>query len=128
MNIQSQNYIRQLFHIHSKDTVCKLFVSRDYKLLRICDFAEFENDHHIDLRVDDNMEVFVTSQSLPDVIDGTPIFKSSGTIEGYFETFVSYLRKLQSFYDNMNTIDEICFVVGPAKVTTKSVTRTLKIG
>lgn len=108
--------------------MCKLFISRDYQLLRISDFGEFENDHHIELRVEDNMEVTVTSHSLPDIIDGSPILKTSGTIEGHFEMFLSYLRKLQSFYDNMNTIDEICFVVGPAKVTTKAVTRTLKIG
>lgn len=105
-----------------------MFVSRDYKLLRISDFAEFENVHHIELRVDDNMEVTVTSHSLPDILDGSPILKASGTIEGLFEAFLTFLRKLQSFYDNMNTIDEICFVVGPAKLTTKSVTRTLKIG
>lgn len=103
-------------------------MSRDYRLLRISDFAEFENDHHIALRVDDNLEVTVTSHSLPDVIDGSPILKASGTIDGHFSQFLSYLRKLQSFYNNMNTIDEICFVVGPAKVTTKAVTRTLKIG
>lgn len=103
-------------------------MSRDYKLLRISDFTEFENDHYLELRVDDNMEVTVASHSLPDVIDGSPILKTSGTIEGHFEAFLSLLRKLQLFYDNMNTIDAICFVVGPAKVTTKSVTRTLKIG
>lgn len=108
--------------------MCKVFVSRDYKLLRIADFLEFENDHYFELRVNDNMEVTVISHSLPDIIDGSPILKATGTIEGHFEAFLCYLRKLQSFYDNMNTIDEICFVVGPAKVTTKSVTRTLKIG
>lgn len=91
-----------------------------------------------------NMDVHLHSHSLPELFgepvaskgldDAEPaviassIFGACGTIAAYVNTFQLYLEQLDLFYDYMNTIDAMCFVVEPTVITTKSKNRTFKIG
>lgn len=97
-----------------------------------------------------NADVHVHSHSLPDLFGAEPtaataavakeaqqaaivassnsIFGPCGTIATYVNAFQLYLEQLDQFYDYMNTIDAMCFVVEPTVITTKSTSRIFKIG
>lgn len=55
-------------------------------------------------------------------------FAPIGTIESHINTFLLYLEQMNTFYNHMHTIDELCYVVEPAVVTSKSNSRTIQIG
>lgn len=87
------------------------------------------------------MDVQVHEHSLPDLFDSrsseagisdaaatNSIFPPNGTIAMHVHTFQLYLEQMDTFYDHMHTIDALCFVVEPTVVTTKSKSRTFKIG
>lgn len=73
-------------------------------------------------------EMKVIAHSLPiDDRDGL-IFRSTGTLNTHILAFQLCLEQLEAFYEQMNTIDEFCFVVHPLVVSTKCRQRTFKIG
>lgn len=91
------------------------------------------------------MDVHVHSHSLPDLFDNGPAtvddqtadrpapglsaqFPPNGTLVSHVRTFQLYLEQMVTFYEHMRTIDALCFVVEPTVVTTKSKSRTFKIG
>lgn len=72
------------------------------------------------------MDVAVSEHSLP---EKHKWFQSStGSITNYFNEFSRLLEELEEFYSNINTIDELCFVVDPVQPSTKINYRIFKIG
>uniref|UniRef100_A0A1B0D3S4 Uncharacterized protein n=1 Tax=Phlebotomus papatasi TaxID=29031 RepID=A0A1B0D3S4_PHLPP len=80
--------------------------------------------HFLEFAVSDRAQVKVTDHSLP-ALPGEMFWKI-GTIESHMASFQSFLGQLVEFYDNMHTIDELCFVVGPPEITTKTTHRIIK--
>lgn len=86
-----------------------------------------DNDaHYLILKLDGNFSVSVLSHSLP---DNEKYFKPVGTIETYSATFISLLNQMEEFYAQMNTIDELTYVVDPDPevITTKHNHRVIKL-
>lgn len=55
-------------------------------------------------------------------------FKPVGTIETHSATFFNLLDQMGEFYAQMNTIDELTYVVDPETITTKHNFRVIKLG
>lgn len=115
------------------DSSYTIHISPDYMKVRVSDFVKLlgGNAHFLELaRNPDspNADMKVTAHSLPiDDRDGT-MFQSNGSLQHHLANFQMCLEQLDTFYEQMNTIDEFCFVVHPLVVSTKCRQRTFKIG
>lgn len=85
----------------------------------------YDQIHYIYLAISENMDVTVSQHSLP---DRHRWFPPMGSITSYFNEFIAAVEQLEEFYDNINTIDELCFVVDPIEPSTKSDARIFRIG
>lgn len=107
----------------SKDDF-QIFVKPDYSIVKFTEFINNEN-HFLILRKDEKSINFkVLEHSLPEI--RSEMFKSYGSPESHLFEFKKYLEQFEEFYCNINTIDELCFVVDPVVYSTKSYTRTFK--
>lgn len=107
----------------SKDDF-KIFAKPDYSIIKFTEFINNEN-HFLILRKDEKSVNFkVVEHSLPEI--RSEMFKSYGSPESHLFEFKKYLEQFEEFYCNINTIDELCFVVDPVVYSTKSYTRTFK--
>lgn len=114
--------IHKLKYTSSDDL--KIFVKPDYSIIKFTEFKNNEN-HFLILRRDENSVNFkVLDHSLPEL--KSEMFKSYGSPESHLFEFKKYLEQFEEFYCNINTIDELCFVVDPIVYSTKSYTRTFK--
>lgn len=77
------------------------------------------------LSITKGLDVVVSQHSLP---DQHKWFQSTGTLTNYLNEFTKSLEQLEEFYSNINTIDELCFVVDPFQPSTKINFRIFKIG
>lgn len=108
---------------NSKDEF-KIFVKPDYSIVKFIEFQNNEN-HFLILKKDEKSINFkVLEHSLPEI--KSDMFKSYGSPESHLFEFKKYLEQFEEFYCNINTIDELCFVVDPVVYSTKSFTRTFK--
>lgn len=53
---------------------------------------------------------------------------SAGNIETYSAIFFSLLDQMEQFYIQMNSIDELTYVVEPVDISTKHNYRVIKLG
>lgn len=83
------------------------------------------DSHHLILQLDENLSVTVLAHSLP---ESEKFFKPINTIEMHSATFFNLLEQMENFYAQMNTIDELTYVVDPEVVTTKHNHRVIKLG
>lgn len=81
--------------------------------------------HYLIIKLDEHLKPFVKEHSLP---DNDKYFMLSGTIETFSAIFFSLLDQMDAFYIQMNTIDELTFVVDPVEITTKHNYRLIKLG
>ncbi|XP_059611563.1 E3 ubiquitin-protein ligase FANCL [Phlebotomus argentipes] len=98
-------------------------VTADYSKIKINGISENEH-HYLEFAVTDKAQVKVTEHSLPPQLE--KMFWKIGSIESHLANFNALLEQLNEFYDNMHTIDELCFIVGPANITTKTTSRIIK--
>lgn len=110
------------FHIFSER--CKVYISPDCQQIKIVPADDYDA-HHLTLQLDDKLNVSVLSHSLP---ENERYFKPVGTIETHSATFFSLLDQMGEFYAQMNTIDELTYVVDPEEITTKHNYRVIKLG
>lgn len=108
------------------DSRFKIWVSSDYSRIRISDIVNYDG-HYLNFEFNDSSDVMIASHSLPETDSINSLFKQFRTIDSHLNTFLSVLVELNEFYNNMFTIDELCLVVDPVEITTKSNTRTFKI-
>lgn len=80
--------------------------------------------HYLILSITSSLDVVKKEDSLPDKL----IWSSTGTITNYLNEFTRLLEQVEEFYSNINTIDELCFVVDPIQPSTKINYRIFKIG
>lgn len=76
--------------------------------------------------IKNDLNVTIVDHSLPDATG--KLFSFSGNIESYVTKFFEYLGQMEEFYCQLNAIDELCFVVDPIEVNTKSNSRIIKLG
>lgn len=82
------------------------------------------DSHYLILKLDGNLSVSVLEHSLP---DNDKYFKSFGSIETHTAIFYDLLKQTEEFYAQMNTIDELTYVVDPDEITTKHNHRVIKL-
>lgn len=103
----------------------KVLLSDDCKQIKIVPIDN-SDEHYLILEVNDDLSVNVLEHSLPDAEN--KLFPVCGNIESYTTIFFNYLEQMEDFYRQMNTIDQLCFIVDPVEITTKCNYRVLKIG
>ncbi|GAB0100491.1 uncharacterized protein DMENIID0001_165410 [Sergentomyia squamirostris] len=96
----------------------------DFTKIRISGIAGNEK-HFLELDVGtEKTQMKVIQHSLPNIPG--EMFWKMGTIDSHLATFNALLNQMSDFYENMHTIDELCFVVGPSEITTKTTSRIVK--
>lgn len=81
--------------------------------------------HYLILKLDEKLNTTVLSHSLP---ESNKYLKSFGTIETHSATFFSLLDQMEDFYAQINTIDELTYVIDPPEITTKDNYRLIRLG
>lgn len=117
------NDIKKCFLSYSRG---KTFLNTDCTQIKITPGDEYTADHYLILTVGEDLNVSVSSHSLPD--PNGRLFNFAGTIGTFAAKFFEYLDQIEEFYEHMSTIDELCFVVDPAEITTKCNSRIIKLG
>lgn len=83
------------------------------------------DSHFLTLQLDKYLSPAVLEHSLP---DNDKYFMQSGNIETYSAIFFSLLDQMEQFYIQMNSIDELTYVVEPVDISTKHNYRVIKLG
>lgn len=97
-------------------------LSKDYKTVSFPEIPDHPG-HFMELHYDQQRQAFhVQRHSLPNKC-GKIMGRS---ISEFLEAFKSELTILDEFYGNLSDIDELCFVIAPAPVTTKDLYRIFK--
>lgn len=126
------NYVCLYICNYFSDDAFKISVSADYRRVRVTNFAKFETmDHYLEMVCvldSPSSEMAVVAHSLPLANQASGCFQTAGAIKNHIATFQMCLEQMETFYVHMNTIDELCLVVHPLVVTTKSTMRTFKLG
>lgn len=107
-----------------RDARRKVFMNSACDQIKIVPIRDLDS-HYLILKLDENLNVTVLSHSLP---ENDKYFKPIGTIETLSATFFSLYEQMDDFYSQMNTIDELTYVVDPEEITTKHNYRVIKLG
>lgn len=102
----------------------KVFVSPDCQQIKIVPAKDYHS-HYMILQLDDSLNVTILAHSLP---ENDKYFKPVGTIGSYSDAFFNLLQQTEEFYAQMNSIDELTYVVDPEEITTKHNYRVIKLG
>lgn len=87
--------------------------------------AEYSDLHFVELELNESLEATVCAHSLPDI---EYLFKPVGTVDFHTNTFFTLLSQMESFYTQINVIDELCDVVDPVEYSTKCDYRVFRLG
>lgn len=121
VNIVHLQYFLLSFY---RDARRKVFMNSACNQIKIVPVRDLDS-HYLILKLDENLNVTVLSHSLP---ENDKYFKPIGTIETHSATFFSLYEQMDDFYSQMNTIDELTYVVDPEEITTKHNYRVIKLG
>lgn len=77
------------------------------------------------MKIDDRLNATILEHSLPETDN---YFKPHGTMETYVATFFNLLQRMEGFYEQMDTMDELTCVVDPMQPTTKHDYRIIRLG
>ncbi|KAJ6640314.1 E3 ubiquitin-protein ligase FANCL [Pseudolycoriella hygida] len=95
-------------------------VATDLSTVKFCD-----KTHFLILSLTNNLEVGIFEHSLPEKQKW--FTSSTGTLTSFFNEFTRTLDDLEEFYSNLNTIDELCYVLDPVEPSTKCNYRIFKV-
>lgn len=102
----------------------KVYINEQCDRIKITPTDSYES-HYLILKLDEHLNPSVEDHSLP---DNEKYFMVSGAIETYSGIFFRLLDEMEKFYDQMDTIDELTYVVDPVKISTKHNYRMIKLG
>lgn len=108
---------------------CKILMNKQQNVIRIDGFERYPG-HQLNLSIKSNDNIQIISHTIPDCIfnnKNNDFFRHTSTIENFLTQFLQILEMLEEFYDNLNTIDELCNVVEPANITLKDNWRIFKL-
>lgn len=122
---QKETLFAEIIDLYQSEEYNSILVEDDYSLIRIVGFPQ-GSQHYIELSLPD---LSLKDHSLPSCLDWQELLgksedissstSTSLSLKGLVEQFSSYLNDLNDFYDNFRNIDELCYVVRPAKPSTK---------
>uniref|UniRef100_A0A4Y0BGL4 RING-type domain-containing protein n=1 Tax=Anopheles funestus TaxID=62324 RepID=A0A4Y0BGL4_ANOFN len=97
------------------------------KTLTHVEFTSFEDrgNHSLALQRIGGELFKVTQHTLPELAV-CEIFKRQTTLQRHVQVFMDTLEQLEEFYNNLSTIDELCYVILPATIDTKTTYRIFK--
>uniref|UniRef100_A0A182QEV4 RING-type domain-containing protein n=1 Tax=Anopheles farauti TaxID=69004 RepID=A0A182QEV4_9DIPT len=97
------------------------------KYLRQIEFKNFErNGNHMLALNRVGVDLFkVCQHTLPELAVSEAL-KRHNSMHRHLETFLYTLAQMEEFYSNLATIDELCYVILPATIDTKTVFRVFK--
>lgn len=119
---RNNNIYVYLINLHFYRKRSKVFMSPDWDQIKIVPLSY--DSHYLILELDKNLNVSVSTHSLP---DNEKYFKPLGTIQTHAATYFELLKQTEEFYAQMNTIDELTCVVDPEEITTKHNHRVIKL-
>ena len=109
---------------------CRIDYKSDMSEVKFSQFLGYD-EHFLELgsadcESSDRITYFtVKGHSFPEV-PSFKYFEYSTTIEEHVANFRQYLEYLEEYYENVEKIDRLCFVVDPPKITTKTTWRIIK--
>ncbi|XP_053683609.1 E3 ubiquitin-protein ligase FANCL [Sabethes cyaneus] len=107
------------------DHKCKILATKNLSSLKL--FGLKQNDHHrLEMNRTSGAEYIVISHSLPELGSSGVLFKWQATPESHTIAFVQLLEQLDEFYANLHKIDELCHVVDPSEIDSRTSWRTIK--
>ncbi|XP_049299646.1 E3 ubiquitin-protein ligase FANCL, partial [Anopheles funestus] len=97
------------------------------KTLTHVEFISFEDrgNHSLALQRIGGELFKVTQHTLPELAV-SEMFKRQTTLQRHVQVFMDTLEQLEEFYNNLSTIDELCYVILPATIDTKTTYRIFK--
>lgn len=101
----------------------KVFLNSSCERVKIVSIND--DSHYLILDLDEYLTPTVLEHSLP---DNEKYFMMSGTVDTYSAIFFDLLDKMEMFYIQMHTIDQLTYVVDPVEVSTKHNYRVIKLG
>lgn len=108
----------------------QIFCKKDYTEIKV---GNIKTDHHFKAKLTASSGLSLIESSLPefrinmaDEDSNNSIFKSNTTLSSIFDAFLMVLENMQEFYKNLDTIDQLCDVVEPQTITTKTNWRLIK--
>ncbi|XP_053663872.1 E3 ubiquitin-protein ligase FANCL [Anopheles marshallii] len=97
------------------------------KTLMHVEFTELESSGKHSLSIDRiGGELFKVAQHTLPELAVCEIFKRQTTLQRHLQVFLDTLEQLEEFYNNLSTIDELCYVILPATIDTKTTCRIFK--
>lgn len=125
MNVNSLQKILKQVDALKHDHCCKAFTNSDLSKLKLTGFKSMDAHFLEMVRISDT-DFQVTSHSLPDLGSSIELFKWHASLETHVATFVQIFDQLEEFYSNLHTLDELCHVVEPVDIDTRSTWRIIK--
>ncbi|XP_055599751.1 uncharacterized protein LOC129748960 [Uranotaenia lowii] len=128
VNISSMNMISltmdQLDLIQNEQN-CKIWSDCNFSRIKFSHFKS--NDaNFIELFRSNGADYKVISHSLPELGTLGEVFKRHASLSVHCASFVQILEQLEEFYSNLHTLDELCFVVSPSRIDTRTNWRIIK--
>uniref|UniRef100_A0A6E8VLJ8 RING-type domain-containing protein n=1 Tax=Anopheles coluzzii TaxID=1518534 RepID=A0A6E8VLJ8_ANOCL len=91
------------------------------------EFSNFDGRRNHSLTLNrTGAELFKVAQHTLPELAVSELFKRQTTLQRHVQVFLDLLDQLEEFYNNLNTIDDLCYVVLPATIDTKTVYRIFK--
>ncbi|XP_058448405.1 E3 ubiquitin-protein ligase FANCL [Malaya genurostris] len=118
------NLFKQLEKI-KEEYACKIFTDSNLCHFKLSEFEQYEN-HRLEMVRISPTEFKVTDHSLPNFGASNQLFKGHSSIEMHTISFVHLLDQLDEFYANLHKIDELCYVVDPSVIDTRTTWRIIK--
>ncbi|XP_055630695.1 uncharacterized protein LOC129771256 [Toxorhynchites rutilus septentrionalis] len=118
-----------LLHMLNKikqDRGCKIFTDGIISKLKFTAFKANQN-HFLEMSKISGTDFKVTSHSLPDLGNSVELFKWNATPEAHCNCFVQVIDQLEEFYSNLYMLDELCCVVDPPEIDTRTAWRIIKL-
>ncbi|XP_021693824.1 E3 ubiquitin-protein ligase FANCL [Aedes aegypti] len=125
MNVDSVLKVFQQLESVKRDHGCKIFTNSDVSKLKLSGFKSIDA-HYLEMVRISDIDFQVTSHSLPDLGSSVELFKWHASPAAHAVSFVQILDQLEEFYSNLHTLDELCHVVEPVNVDTRSTWRIIK--
>uniref|UniRef100_A0A8D8I2P1 E3 ubiquitin-protein ligase FANCL n=1 Tax=Culex pipiens TaxID=7175 RepID=A0A8D8I2P1_CULPI len=108
-----------------KEHHCQVHINSSLSQLKLSRFKG-DDQHFLELARAFETTFSVISHSLPDLGSSVELFMYPAAPEAHTTQFVRVLEQLEEFYSNLNTLDQLCYVVDPTEVDTRLTWRIIK--
>ncbi|XP_052859643.1 E3 ubiquitin-protein ligase FANCL [Anopheles cruzii] len=103
---------------------CDVTFNGSFNIVEISNLRNWKK-HSISLSHTSNGQFKIVQHTLPDLVI-TEAFTRQATLERQMQIFVDVLDQLKEFYNNLSMIDELCYVVYPIHIDTRTSWRIFK--